>query len=704
MNILILTTHFNEGGISRYCFALSAQLKKMGHKVFVASSGGDLVEELRENGVIHFPLNIRTKSELSWKIWSSLFTLKRLLKDNDIQIIHAQTRVTQVLACLAQRFYKVPYISTCHGFFQPRFFRRKFPCWGRRVIAISLPVKEHLIRDLRVPVEKIVYIRHGLDFVRFEHFSPEIINECREGLGLGEGPVIGVIARLSSVKGHEFLLRAMTEVLKEFPAAQLLIIGEGNMKNKLLGIARNLGFCKNIIFVPRVKDTAAALGLMDVFVMPSLQEGLGLSIMEAMAAAKAIVASRVGGIPDLIKDGQNGLLVSPRDTSALGRAIIRLLKDKELRMHLGTAASAFIRKEYPLEQMAIETGKVYGMDAKRILVVNVNWLGDCLFSTPIFKALKAAFPQSYLACMAVPRVKEVLEGNPYIDELIIYDEDDAHKPLFGKIGLIRQLRQKKFDTVFLLHRSFTRALLVYLAGIPIRVGYHTAKRGFLLTKAVYPEAEDVHRMDYYLKVVESAGIEVADRNYQFFIKDNDRQFIDRLLKENGIVRNDPFAVLNPGGNWDLKRWPRENFRQLADHLIAELGFKAVISGAAKDAYLAKEIAGLMRQKPVILCGETSLKQLGALFERARVVVSADSGPAHIACAVGAPSVVLFGPTAREVTGPRGRSKCVIIQKRIEGCAVPCYKLDCPDNRCMKIIGVDEVFEEIKRINFEKTLK
>ncbi|MFZ5801105.1 MAG: glycosyltransferase family 4 protein [Candidatus Omnitrophota bacterium] len=359
MNILFLTTHFNEGGISRYCLALSTQLNKMGHRVFVASDRGGLVEELEKNGIIHFSLNLRTKSELSLKVWLSLFALKKILKDNDIQIIHAQTRVTQVLACLTQSFYKVPYISTCHGFFKPRFFRRKFPCWGQRAIAISRPVKEHLIKDLQVPAAKVVYIRHGLDFSRFKRFSPEIINECRKGLGLAEGPVAGIIARLSSIKGHEFLLQAMPQVLQEFPLAQLLIIGEGGLKNKLSRLAKALGLSKNIIFVPAVKDTAVALDLMDVFVMPSLQEGLGLSVMEAMAAEKPIVASRVGGIPDLIKDGQTGILVSAGDPSSLGSAIISLLKDKELRTRLGESAGEFIRKEYPLEQMVVETEKVY---------------------------------------------------------------------------------------------------------------------------------------------------------------------------------------------------------------------------------------------------------------------------------------------------------------------------------------------------------
>jgi len=299
--------------------------------------------------------------------------------------------------------------------------------------------------------------------------------------------------------------------------------------------------------------------------------------------------------------------------------------------------------------------------------------------------------------MAVPRVKEILQDNPAIDDLIIFDEEGKEKSLLGKIKFIGQLKKEGFDTVFLLHRSFTRALIVFLAGIPNRIGYYTKKRGFLLTQAIDPpESSNIHRMDYYLNIVESVGIKVEDKNYQFFINDADREFATNLLSENKVGRSDYLAILNPGGNWDLKRWPKAKFAFLAERLITEFNARVAIVGASKDTYLAMEIANLMHNKPIILAGKTNLKQLGALLERANLMVSADSGPMHIACAVATPTIVLFGPTSQEITGPRGKGKCIIIQKNTD-CQVPCYKLDCKDNRCMKIISVEEVISEIKKI-------
>jgi len=334
---------------------------------------------------------------------------------------------------------------------------------------------------------------------------------------------------------------------------------------------------------------------------------------------------------------------------------------------------------------------------KKILIVNVNWLGDVLFTTPIFKAIKKSYPESYVACVAVPRVKEVLEGNPYIDELIIFDEEGKQKSILGKIGFISQLRAKHFDTVFLLHRSFTRTLITYLAGIPERVGYYTPKGGFLLTKAITPvDYERMHRMDYYLNLFEAYGIAIEDRNYEFFISDYDRGFIAALLMENKVDKDDFLVVLNPGGNWDLKRWPKERFAYLADKLLEDFNAKVVISGSAQDNFLTSEIVNLMNHKPIVLTGKTNLKQLAALLERAKLVVSADSGPMHIACAVGTPSIVLFGPTSPAITGPRGNNQCIIIQKDMD-CKIPCYKLDCPQNRCMRVISAEEVLSEIRKL-------
>ncbi len=333
---------------------------------------------------------------------------------------------------------------------------------------------------------------------------------------------------------------------------------------------------------------------------------------------------------------------------------------------------------------------------KKILIVNVNWLGDVLFSTPFIQNLRNNYPDSYIACLLVPRTLEILQGNPAVNEIIIFDEKGKHKGLTGKLKLIKQLRLKKFDTVFLLHRSFTRTLIAFLSGIPERVGYYTKKRSFLLTRAIEPPEEEKHRVEYFLDILRKIGLKVDKLNYQFFISPADKAYANELLKKEGIKAGEDLIIINPGGNWLLKRWPKENFARLANALANRFQAKIIITGANTDIKLAQEISSLMKNKPIILCGKTNLKQLGAVLERAKLVISNDSGPMHLAAGLKIPLIALFGPTSPLITGPYTEVNCIILQKDI-GCLIPCYNLSCPDNRCLKAVEIEEVVKTAEKL-------
>lgn len=335
----------------------------------------------------------------------------------------------------------------------------------------------------------------------------------------------------------------------------------------------------------------------------------------------------------------------------------------------------------------------------KILIVEVNWLGDVLFSTPAIRALREKFPDSFISCLAVPRVREVLENNPRINEIIINDEDGSHRGFRGRMKLSAQLRKKNFDLAVLFHRSFTRALTVYLAGIPRRIGYYTFKRGLLLTDAVsMPKKDSLHRVDYYLRIVKSLGCDIRDRQYEFLTGCKDDIFIDNFLRGEGINGDDFLVCLNAGGNWGPKRWPRENFVRLADRLAVECNAKIILSGSKEDVGLVGQIAGAMEHRPVIAAGKTSLAQLAALFKKTGLVISADSGPLHMAASVGANLIALFGPTSPAITGPIGKGVIKVLQEGI-GCVIPCYDKNCDDNKCMREITVEDVLSEVKQMRF-----
>ena len=333
----------------------------------------------------------------------------------------------------------------------------------------------------------------------------------------------------------------------------------------------------------------------------------------------------------------------------------------------------------------------------RILVVNVNWIGDVIFSSPVFKALKKSYPKAEITCLAVPRVREILECIPQIDHILIYDERGKDRSPFAKLSLIGKIRRQRFDAAFVLHRSLTRALLVCLAGIPVRVGYDEKGRGFLLTHPLKKVPGDLHRSDHYLRIIEAAGIRVEDRTCELHPPDEASRRAEELLREAGVTPEEPFIVVNPGGNWNLKRWPKESYARLIDGLSKEFKEKIIVSGSPDDVMLARDIAALTVHKPVMLAGRTRLKELMALMKMARLVISADSGPLHLASSVGTAGIGIFGPTRPEITGPRGKGNFHVLTKDVGCNREPCYHLQCPDNICMRSISEHEIIDAVRQI-------
>lgn len=336
---------------------------------------------------------------------------------------------------------------------------------------------------------------------------------------------------------------------------------------------------------------------------------------------------------------------------------------------------------------------------KRILIVNVNWIGDVLFSTPAIRALRQAYPGAYIACMVVPRCREVLELNPHLDELIIYDEKREYKGLTGKLRLIAALKARRFDIVFLFHRSLTRTLMVALSRIKERVGIYNPKRGFLLTEKVAPSGDGIHKVEQFLKIVRTKDAVGSSKNMELFIGKEDETFAEEYLISQGIKKDRLLVILNPGGNWDLKRWPAVNFAKLGDGLVDMFGARILITGAEKDVELGEKIYSIMKHKPVVSCGDTTIRQLAAFMKRSNLVIANDSGPMHIAVSQSAPTIALFGPTDPKVTGPYGEGRYLVIQKAPvrAGCKSPCYNLRCEDNACMKAISVEDVLDAARAL-------
>jgi Glycosyltransferase len=359
MRVLHVTTHFNVGGISNYILTLSRGLKEKGVEVVVASSGGDLRAELDRYGIPHRQLDIMTKFEFGPRVFKSAFAISGIVRDEKIDIIHAHSRVAQVASLIASKMSGAKLVTTCHGYFKKRW-RKIVDTWGDKVVAISDAVRMHLVDDLGVNPSRVELIYSGVDVGKFsDPCSAEMVRQTKRELGLNDGPVIGTIGRLSSIKGQRFLVEAMKRICLLRPDAQAILLGSGDEEEPLKELAQSLGISSTIRFFRSCPDTQRFLSMMDVFVFPSVKEGLGIALLEALASGKACVASNIGGIGDIIKDGYNGVLVDVGDAGAISEAVLRLLSDEAMGKSMGQRGRELVRDRFTLNAMADNMNKLY---------------------------------------------------------------------------------------------------------------------------------------------------------------------------------------------------------------------------------------------------------------------------------------------------------------------------------------------------------
>ena len=337
---------------------------------------------------------------------------------------------------------------------------------------------------------------------------------------------------------------------------------------------------------------------------------------------------------------------------------------------------------------------------QNILVCQTGgWIGDMVLLTPALRTLKQTFSGSRLALLLRPRVADLMGSHPYVDTCIVDEKTEGRCRSLA--NLVRQIRDKSFDLAVVLHpTSFRNALLPFLARIPIRIGTNVSGRGILLTQSCGDDT-NVHEVHRYLRVLRLLEIDTASDGLEFWHTDADRRFIENLLCVEGVSRSDRVIAVNLGTTWTTKRWDVKNFTEVIrqiTHLVPEA--KIVLTGSPTEQTLAETVPASL---PTInLVGKTSILQLGALLERCEVCLTCDSGPMHIAAAVGTPTVALFGPTDPMRHRPYGVGHTVI--EKSVSCR-PCYKRSCrlrdTPYLCMQEIGTDEVVKAIETELYRK---
>ena len=318
--------------------------------------------------------------------------------------------------------------------------------------------------------------------------------------------------------------------------------------------------------------------------------------------------------------------------------------------------------------------------------------------TPALRALKIAYPQSYLSLLIRPLVADLMITHPYVDEIIIDSKRRGLNCLPSFWKSVSEIRQSGFDLAVVLHpTSFRNALIPFLAGIPERIGSNVSGRGILLTKTC-SDRTDLHEVHRYLRVLELIGIHESNAKLEFWHRDADRHAARQILATHGISPKENLIGVNLGTTWLTKRWSLENFAEVITQVQRRFDARILLTGSPAEIPLDEALAGITKIEIINLIGKTTLMQLGALIERCALYLTCDSGPMHIAAAVGTPTVALFGPTSPIRHGPYGANH-EVIEKPVE--CRPCYKRKCQrkdqPHLCMTEIDPNEVVAQILKV-------
>lgn len=353
---------------------------------------------------------------------------------------------------------------------------------------------------------------------------------------------------------------------------------------------------------------------------------------------------------------------------------------------------------------------------KKFLIINPFGIGDVLFTTPLIRAIKENYPDSFIGYWCNERIQRLFKNDTQVNKVFPLSRGDIKKiynnskwaGLKKGWDLYRSLKKEKFDVSMDFSLDHRYAWVSQVCGIKRRIGFNYKNRGRFLTEKIdIIGYQAKHVVEYYLELLKFFNIETKNKNLYLFTDPKSRVRSKAIFKHAGILDSDLVIGIAPGagGSWGkdayFKHWPASRFAQLSERLSSELGAKIIVLGEESEKPLGEVIVNTMRNKPIDLVGKTALEDLAALIENLDILVTNDGGPLHMAVALGIKTVSIFGPVDDKVYGPFPPSGKHMVIKKDLPCR-PCYynfKMPvCEQEReCLKAISTDEVFEAVKKL-------
>ncbi|MGH7462792.1 MAG: lipopolysaccharide heptosyltransferase II, partial [Longimicrobiales bacterium] len=331
---------------------------------------------------------------------------------------------------------------------------------------------------------------------------------------------------------------------------------------------------------------------------------------------------------------------------------------------------------------------------RKLLLIKPSSLGDIVHAMPTLAALRARFPQAEVTWLVKRQWAPLVEVMVGVDRVCVVETG-----MMGWLGRVPDLRAARFDLVVDLQGLFRSGAMAWLTGCGRRVGFANAREGsplFYTQKVEVPKTV-MHAVDRYLLVAEALGAKrPAQPRFEFVDRPEDRQAVETILSRSGVASSLPWSAMNVSARWETKRWPPQHFAEAADRLSQAHALPVVFIGGSAERPESLAVISLMRTKAVDLTGQTPVGLLPILLRWAAVLVTNDSGPMHIAAAVGTPVVAMFGPTDPARTGPYGREH-LVLSHAVE-CS-PCFRRDCSRAvtlECLTEVRPEQVVDAVQQ--------
>lgn len=331
------------------------------------------------------------------------------------------------------------------------------------------------------------------------------------------------------------------------------------------------------------------------------------------------------------------------------------------------------------------------LKGKRIIVTFLMHLGDLTLTTPFLAVLRKAAPGAHIAYLVDEKLKDVVWGNPNIDEVLTIDKKGKDNSIAGLQQAAQRISQQKFDVLINLHPNERCSFLDFCAKVPVKVGFsHFLFRPFLTQ--VTRLNRKLHAADMYIDVLAQLGVtDLTNNGLEIFPRAENQKAAAAFWQKEGLKPEERLVGFNIGSAVKTKRWAPERFAQVADTLAAE-GYRTVFFGGTMDEVMVREATSLMQSRPIIATGKFSIGELAAAMKRCRLIITNDSGPMHVAISQKVPIVAMYGPSHPDLYGPYTKEATIVTaQPPCNGCAKG-MKHECEDMQCMTRLTVEQVLE------------